>query len=63
MNLPVDTGTIFSSLFTDQNLMRGSRGGVWGSDRPWNFGKNVVIGFVNGTGLILHIINVEYNPD
>ena len=30
---------------------------------PWNFGKNVVVGFMNGTGLILHSIYVEYNPD
>ena len=30
---------------------------------PWNFGKNVVIGFVNEAGFILHRIYVEYNPD
>ena len=34
-----------------------------GSGPPWNFGKNVVIEFVNGAGLILHRIYVEYNPD
>ena len=30
---------------------------------PWNFGKNVVIGLVNGTSLILHGIYVKHNPD
>ena len=38
-------------------------GGSGGPDPSWNFGKNVVIGFVNGTGLTLHSIYVEYNPD
>ena len=40
--------------------------GVRGSGHPpppRNFGKNVVIGFVNGASLILHSIYVEYNPD
>ena len=39
----------------------GGGGGVSGP--PRNFGKNVVIGFVNGTGFILRSIYVEYNPD
>ena len=30
---------------------------------PGILAKNVIIGFVNGTGLILHSIYVEYNPD
>ena len=39
-------------------------GGSGGRDPPpWNSGKNVVIEFVNGTGLILHSIYAEYNPD
>ena len=38
-------------------------GGGSGPPPPWNFGKNEVIRFVNGAGLILHRIYVEYNPD
>ena len=38
--------------------MGGSRGGP---DSPWNFGKNVLVGFVKWTGLILHSIYVKYS--
>ena len=44
-------------------------GGGWGfpgartPPPSWNFDKTVVIGFVNGTGLILHSIYVKYNPN
>ena len=48
-------------------LIRGSRGGDQGSGplptAPWNVGKNVVIGFVNGAGLILLSIYAECNPE
>ena len=39
----------------------GGGGGFHGPDPLLNFGKNVVIGFVSGTGFILNSIYVEYN--
>ena len=42
----------------------GIRGGGGPDDTPpppWNFVKNVVIGFVSGIGFILNSIYVQYN--
>ena len=55
-----------SSIYTKPFADPGGGGGGSGHrplPAPWNFGKDVVIGFVNGVGLILHSIYVEYNPD
>ena len=57
-----DTETVYEWEVIEKGTeggMHGSRGGDRGSGPPpplpRNFGKNVVIGFVNGTGLIFHI--------
>ena len=55
-------GLHVAAFILSHSQIRG--GGVSGHrPAPWNFGKNVVIGMVNGVGLILHSIYVEYNPD
>ena len=45
-------------IFVDARACADPEGG---SGPPWNFGKNVVIGFVSGTGFILNSIYVVYN--